>query len=77
MHIYRSVLQIRPPVFATLALVQSAEEAYMRDPTFSLSIKPSILVPRPQLCVQVEEDNAFDDFTVAVEKDIYTCGSPM
>ena len=65
------------PPFATLALVQSAGGAYTRDPTFSLAITPSIPVPRPQLCVQVEEDNAFDDFAVAVGKDIYTCGSPM
>ena len=30
-----------PPPFATLALVQSAGEAYTRDSTFSLAITPS------------------------------------
>ena len=67
------------PPFATLALVQSAEgEAYMQAATFSLAITPSLPVPLPQLHVQIEEDNAFEDFAVAIWKDvIYTCGSPM
>ena len=66
------------PPFATLALVQSAGGAYTQDLTFSLVIMPSLPVPRPQLCVQVEEDNAFDNFAVPVGKDVlYTCGSPM
>ena len=41
----------------------------MRDATFSLAITPSLPVPRPQLRVQIEEDNAFDDFAVAIWKD--------
>ena len=50
----------------------------MRDATFSLTITPSLPVPRPQLRVQIEEENTFDDFAVAIWKDvIYTCGSPM
>ena len=50
----------------------------MRDATFSLVITPSLPVPGPQLHVQIEEDNAFDDFAVAIWKDIiYRCGSPM
>ena len=67
------------PHFATLALVQSAGGgAYTRDATVSLAITPSLPVPRLQLCVQREEDNAFDDFAVAIWKDvIYTGGSPM
>ena len=40
---YHSVPQIRPPPpFATLALVQSAGEAYTWDATFSLAITPSL-----------------------------------
>ena len=38
---YRSVPQIRP-AFATLALVQNAGGAYMRDATISLMITPSL-----------------------------------
>ena len=50
----------------------------MRDATFSLAIMPSFMVPRPQLRVQIEEENAFDDFAVAIWNDvIYACGSPM
>ena len=61
------------PPFATLASVQSAGgEAYMQDATFSLAIMSSLLVPLPQLHVQIE-DNAFEDF--ADWKDvIHTCG---
>ena len=52
--------------------------AYTRDAAFSLAITPSLPVPRPQLRVQIKEDNAFDDFAVAIWKDvIHTCGSPM
>ena len=48
----------------------------MQDATFSLAITPSLPVPLPQLHVQIEEDNAFEDF--ADWKDvIHTCGSPM
>ena len=73
---YCSVPQIRP-LFATLALVQSAGGTYARDATFSLAITPSLSVPRPQLHVQIE-DNAFDDFAVTIWKDvIYRYGSPM
>ena len=50
------------PPFATLALLQITG-AHTRDATFSLAITPSLLVSRPQLCV---EDNAFDDFAVAI-----------
>ena len=39
----------------------------MRDATFSLAITPSLPVPRPQLYV---EDNAFDDFAVAIWKNV-------
>ena len=54
------------------------QSAGTRDATFSLAITPSLPVPRPQLRVQIEEDNAFDDFAVAIWKDvIYTCGSSM
>ena len=35
--------------------------AYTWDTTFSLANTPSLSVPRPQLRVQIEEDNAFDD----------------
>ena len=76
--LYRGVPQIHPPPFATLALVQSAGGAYTWDATFSLAITPSLPVPHPQLQVQIEEDNAFDDFAVTIWKDvIYTCGSSM
>ena len=75
---YCSVPQIRPPpFFATLALVQSAEGrgeggAYMRDVGYmqvSLANMPSFLVSHPQLRVQIE-DNAFDDFAVAIWKGV-------
>ena len=39
---YCSVLQITPPPFATLALVQNTGRAYTRDATFSLAITPSL-----------------------------------
>ena len=55
-----------PPPFATLALVQSARGSHTWDATFSLAITPSLLVPHPQLRVQIEEDNAFDNFAVAI-----------
>ena len=61
---YCSVPQIRPPL-ATLALVKSA-------------ITPSLPLSRPQLRVQKDENNAFDDFPVAIWKDvIYKSGSSM
>ena len=74
-NLYCSVLQIRPP-FATLAIVQIAGGGlYAQDATFSLAITPSLPVPCPQLHV---EDNKFDDFAVAIWKNvIYTCGSPV
>ena len=75
---YTVVSRKYAPPFATLALVQSAGGAYTRDATFSLAITPSLPVPRPQLRVQIEEDNAFDDFAVAIWKDvIYICASAM
>ena len=60
---YRSVLQIRPPPFCNVSLSANHRGAYTRDATFSLASTPSLLVPRPQLYV---EDNAFDDFAVAI-----------
>ena len=62
-NLYCSVLQIHPPPFATLAIVQIAGGLYAWDATFSLVITPSLLVLCPQLHV---EDNAFDNFAVAI-----------
>ena len=42
----------------------------MRDATFSLATTSSLPVPRPQLRIQIEEDNAFDNFAVAIWKDV-------
>ena len=41
---YLSVLQIRPPPFAILALVQNAGGAYTRDVTIFFMITPSLPV---------------------------------
>ena len=41
---YHSVPQIRPPLFAILALVQNTGGAYTRDATISLVITPSLPV---------------------------------
>ena len=57
---YHSVPQIRPP-FCNLCFSTKCKGAYTWDTTFSLAITPSLLVPHPPLCVQLEEDNAFDD----------------
>ena len=39
----------------------------MQDATFSLAITPSLPVPLPQLHVQIEEYNAFEDFSCYLE----------
>ena len=68
-----------PPLYnLSLSTKRRGGGAYTRDATFSLAITPSLPVPRPQLRVQIKEDNAFDDFAVAIWKDvIHTCGSPI
>ena len=58
-----------PPPFCNLILSTKRRGAYTRDATFSLAITPSLPVPRPQRRVQIE-DNAFDDFAVAIWKDV-------
>ena len=55
------------PPFATLVLVQSAGGGCLyAGCDISLVITPSLPVRCPQLYVQIEEDNAFDGFVVAI-----------
>ena len=53
------------PPFATLAIVQSAGGLYAGCDIFSCDYDLTFGA-RPQLHVQIEEDNAFDDFSVAI-----------
>ena len=63
------VPQIRSP-FCNLSLSTKRRGVSYMGCNISLAIMPSLLVPHPQLCVQIEEDNAFDNFAVAIWKDV-------
>ena len=67
-YLYCSVSQICSP-FYYLSLITKGKGAYTQDATFPLAITPSLLVPHPQLRVHIE-DSAFDNFAVAIWKDV-------